>query len=174
MLITLSQFANTKYGILITFIIKIPGESKGCFKNKVTLNKNYHILVPAAATIATNRIGCQQDGKYKHNIEARSRNHCCREKAISITCSECMSVALVIQHAKRMRRIMWPVWICNIFSHYLINGAILGKTLLNIKCVFLLSLQLLSQTFLILRKIQRDIINVCRSSCKVPVILVGF
>jgi hypothetical protein len=42
----------------------------------------------------------------KRNIEARSRNHCCRGKAISITYSECVSVALVIQHAKRMRRII--------------------------------------------------------------------
>ena len=37
-----------------------------------------------------------------------SRNHCCRGKAVcnSSTYSECVSVALVIQHAKRMRRIM--------------------------------------------------------------------
>jgi hypothetical protein len=40
------------------------------------------------------------------NIEARSRNHCCRGKAISITYYECVSVALVIQHAKRMHRIV--------------------------------------------------------------------
>jgi hypothetical protein len=31
------------------------------------------------------------------------------EKAISITYSDCVSVALVIQHAKRMRRIMSSV-----------------------------------------------------------------
>jgi hypothetical protein len=43
---------------------------------------------------------------YKRNIDARSRNHCCRGKAISITHSECVSVALLIQHAKRMRRII--------------------------------------------------------------------
>ena len=35
-------------------------------------------------------------------------------------------------------------------------------------------LQILSQTFLIIRRIQRDIINVLRSSSKVPVVLVGF
>jgi hypothetical protein len=41
---------------------------------------------------------------YKRNNEARSRNHCCCGKAISITYSECLCVcvALVIQHAKRM------------------------------------------------------------------------
>jgi hypothetical protein len=42
------------------------------------------------------------------NIEKRSRDHCCRDKAISIAYSEYVSVALVIQHAKRMRRIILP------------------------------------------------------------------
>jgi hypothetical protein len=68
---------------------------------------------------------------------------------------------------------LWPVWLYNIFPHYLINGTIFGKMLLNIKCVFWFYLQLLSETFVIVRRIQRDIIiNVHRSSCKVPVILV--
>ena len=40
------------------------------------------------------------------NMETRSRNHCCRGKAISITNSGCVAVALVIQHAMRMRRII--------------------------------------------------------------------
>jgi hypothetical protein len=40
---------------------------------------------------------------YIRDIEARSRNHCYRGKAISITYSECVSVAQVIQHAVRMR-----------------------------------------------------------------------
>jgi hypothetical protein len=42
----------------------------------------------------------------KLNNEARSRNHCCRGKEISITYSECVSVPIVTQHAKRMRRII--------------------------------------------------------------------
>ena len=43
------------------------------------------------------------------------------------------------------------------------------------KSAFSVSLQLLSETFLILRRILRDItINVHRSSCKVPVSLVRF
>jgi hypothetical protein len=49
---------------------------------------------------------------YKRNIEARSRNHCCRGKAISITYSECVSVALVIQHAKRMRCFILSSVVC--------------------------------------------------------------
>ena len=43
---------------------------------------------------------------YKHTIRARSRNHLCSGKATSITYFECVSVALVIQNAMRMRRII--------------------------------------------------------------------
>jgi hypothetical protein len=76
----------------------------------------------------------------------------------------------------RMRHIILSPVACPappyFFSRYLINGTIFGKKLLNIKCVFWLYLQILSQTFLILRTIQRDtVINVYKSSCKVPVIL---
>jgi len=38
------------------------------------------------------------------------------------------------------------------FPHYLINTMIFRKKLLNIKCVCCFSLQLLSETFLILRR----------------------
>jgi hypothetical protein len=70
---------------------------------------------------------------------------------------------------------LWPVWLYHIFLHYLINGTIFRKMLLNIKCVFLFPLQLLSEIFLILRRIQRDvIINVHTSSCKVPLLLSDF
>jgi hypothetical protein len=57
------------------------------------------------------------------------------------------------------------------FSRCLINDTTFGKKLLNIKCIFLFFLQLLSETFLILRRIDRDV-NVLKSPCKVPVILV--
>ena len=40
------------------------------------------------------------------NIKARSRSHCYGGKVISITYSKCVSVALVIQYATRMRRIV--------------------------------------------------------------------
>ena len=62
------------------------------------------------------------------------------------------------------------------FLHYLINGTIFGKKkLLNVKSVFWFSLQLfLSETFLAVRRTERDVIkNVHWSSCKVSVILVS-
>jgi len=43
---------------------------------------------------------------YRSRIEMRSRNHSCNGKTIIVIYSECESVALVIQHAKRMRRIV--------------------------------------------------------------------
>jgi len=43
---------------------------------------------------------------YKHNLEARSRNHGCRGKAINITYSECVFVAVVFRYAMRMRPII--------------------------------------------------------------------
>jgi len=39
----------------------------------------------------------------KRKIEAPACDKCCRAKTINITYSECMPVALVIQHAIRMR-----------------------------------------------------------------------
>jgi hypothetical protein len=52
---------------------------------------------------------------------------------------------------------LWPAQFHNIFPHYLINNINFGKSLLNIKCVF--SIQILSETFLILTRIKRDMIK---------------
>jgi hypothetical protein len=56
---------------------------------------------------------------------------------------------------------LWPDQLYNIFPRYLINGTIFGKKLFNTKCVFQISLKLLSETFLILRRTERDIIKKC-------------
>ena len=53
---------------------------------------------------------------------------------------------------------LWPAQLYNNFPHYPINGTIFGRKLLNSKCVFWFSLQLLSETFLILRRTERDMI----------------
>ena len=42
----------------------------------------------------------------QRNIRARSCNHCCSGKAISMTYSECVFVALGVQNAMRMRQII--------------------------------------------------------------------
>ena len=64
---------------------------------------------------------------------------------------------------------------CTMFSALSHKWHTFQKNLLNIKFVFLFFLQLLSETFLILRSIERDsIINVPRSPWRVPVVVVRF
>ena len=96
----------------------------------------------------------------------------------------CLSVcilALVVRHANSIFsapysiRHPWPARLYNIFPPYLTNDTTKNKKLLHIKCVFWFCLQLVSQTFPVLRIIQGDIlINVHRYSCNVRVILVRF
>jgi hypothetical protein len=88
-----------------------------------------------------------------------------------------VSVALVIQHAKRMRHIILSsvaylaVPYFSTLSH---KRHDFRKNVIEHK-MFLFSLQLLSGTFLIIRRLERHItINVHRSSCKISVILVRF
>jgi hypothetical protein len=63
------------------------------------------------------------------NAEALYFNHCCTGKAISITYSECVFVALVIQHAMRIRHIFTCGLCCStiFFTHYLTDGKTLEK-----------------------------------------------
>jgi len=70
---------------------------------------------------------------------------------------------------------MWPIRFHNAFTHYLIKKKshnFRGKKVTENKiCVLIFSTNL-SETFLILRRTERDMIkNVYRSSCEVPVIL---
>ena len=51
-------------------------------------------------------VNLQNKKIYKRNIEARSLNHSFSGKTMSITYSECVYVALGVQLAMRMRRIM--------------------------------------------------------------------
>jgi hypothetical protein len=59
----------------------------------------------------------------QRNIEARSCSHCCSGKAVRITYSESVFVALDIQHAMRMRHVTlsslrWPaLQFCPTLSH---------------------------------------------------------
>jgi hypothetical protein len=91
------------------------------------------------------------------------------------TIQVCVIVVLDIQHAMSMGLfVMCPALLYEHFPHFQINGTYYGKKSLNIKCVFWFSLHFLSEIFLIQRRTERDIINIYWSSCKIPVILVGF
>ena len=64
----------------------------------------------------------QQKERHRNN-ETHSRNHCCRAKAIRISNSECVFVALNIQNSKRIALFhhLWHVWLHHIFPQYLIK-----------------------------------------------------
>jgi len=71
---------------------------------------------------------------------------------MSITQPVCGFVALGIQHAMRKHHIvLWPSPLYNIFPLHFTNDTILEKKFLNTKCVFRVPLQLLPETFFLLR-----------------------
>jgi hypothetical protein len=81
----------------------------------------------------------------------------------STTYYEFVSVALLIQYATRMRRIVLSSAACRTLLYfstlYYKRHHFPKQTLLNIGFVFWFSPQILSTKFLILRRIQRDIIT---------------
>jgi hypothetical protein len=124
-----------------------------------------------------------------------SRNSCCIGKTKSITYLLSVCVLACVGVGAWTRVSVWrmcsltypacnwlqychlrPLWLHQIFLHFLTDGAILEKKkFLDMKCVFWIFVQLLPKIFLILRRIRRNIvINVKTSLCKVPVILVRF
>jgi len=76
--------------------------------------------------------------------EARSCNHCCSGKEISITYSECVFVALFIQHVMCVPLVVLSYLVClvlpHFFPHYFIKGIIfLGGDLEYKMCVLIFS-----------------------------------
>jgi len=145
-----------------------------------TWERKYRLLPKRYVLIKSQRwTEFQQDRQctYKYNVTLRLAHativaaekqvYIFRERVCSHRYPACKA------HARYCH--LWPLRHYSIFPHYPINGMIFGKKLLNTKCVFWFSLQVLSETFLVLRRIQRDMIkNVCWYSCKVTVILLRF
>jgi len=92
----------------------------------------------------------------QRNTEAPSCNNCWTRKTIIFHILKCIcrrSYPACNEHAPYCY--LWPARLYNIFPHYLTNGTIFGKPLLNTICVFWFYLQILSTTFLILRRTER-------------------
>ena len=140
--------------------------------------------------------GLFQDRHCKYNvIVQRSRNHSCRGKTISVTCSECVSVALVTHHAKRKRHFIFPYltcldlpYFCTIsYKRHDFSGGVGGGMIEHKMCVLIFSATFVrnishskknsaryyhkcTEVFM-----QQDIIiHIHMSSCQVPTITVRF
>ena len=117
----------------------------------------------------SNKVRTRQTMYVRRNIEAHSCNHFCSGKAISSLVSS-IQRACVILSLVALSALQYFFFTLSHKRQYFRK-----KTLLNIKCVFRCSLQILSETFLILRRNERDMIkNVNWSSCTVNFILYRF
>jgi len=83
---------------------------------------------------------------YMGNIEALSRNHCCRDNKWHIfwVCVCSLSYLAWKNACAILYCHLWPGPLYHILPYYLIKIKIFEKKLLNTKCVFWFSLQLLS------------------------------
>ena len=94
-------------------------------------------------TSVTNSSKRDLNKMYKRNNEGLSHYYCCSGKTLIITYSGCVSVALVIQHAMRMHRIIFTS-VASLavpgFSTLSQNGTIFGNKLWNIKYGYSFSL----------------------------------
>jgi hypothetical protein len=93
------------------------------FKTKI--NETDVLQHPNRCTAASKQMYCsiqteKQDRRrmYKRNVELCTQISCFHGKSISISYSECVSVALVSHRATRMRRIILSSVACLALSHF--------------------------------------------------------
>jgi hypothetical protein len=107
-------------------------------------------------------------------MEALSRNDCCSGKTKIIAYSECVSVTLSIQDTLRVHHIVISCVAVRYLSPLSYKRHDFQKTVTEHKMCLISSRIFFSGPWLILNTTERDNVNVLRSSCKVPVILVIF
>jgi hypothetical protein len=91
------------------------------------------------------------------------------------TVCACPRVVLLISHKTHCHIAICGVSGSTTIFDITINGAVLGRKLLDMKFMFWFYLQHLFEILLTLRRIQRNIvINVKSSSCKISINVVGF
>jgi hypothetical protein len=131
-------------------------------------NFTYHFLrlnyIPNNLYPRTQAIKTAFKQKNIHFLMAFFSNKCVC--ALALVMSACKSQLFYAALHYRV----WSVWYNQIFSHYLINGIIFEKKSYWTWNVFWVSLQILTETFLLLRRNERDLIKktVHWSSCEVP------
>ena len=85
---------------------------------------------------------------YIREIQVRSRNHCFREKAISIKYSVCVFVTSLTQHAMRMRHTAICCLPRSTFSHIIsqtVRFSEKRKVIVHKMCVFIFSICILDK-----------------------------
>ena len=138
----------------------------GCSKINIC-----RLEIPAACVEMLWYFRLTEEARKARNSEARSSAHFCSGEAVlHIVCVCSLSYPACKAHAPHCH--LWPLapaYFCS--SSY--KRYDFRKKLLNITCVFLFSLQVLIEPFLILRRIQGDI-NARTYSYKYPLFLSAF
>ena len=108
-------------------------------------------------------------------MQGRSRNFCCRTKPINIAYSECVSVALVIQRAICISRIVicGPSGSTFFFQHHIIIGKNKRRNWIRM-CNLIFSTDFVCNISHSKNNSASFITDVHRSVCKVPLFLIYF
>ena len=100
-----------------TFTFARNGQEDHNWNSRLCIQYAYSIGVQIYNVLSC--LECTRKAMYiSGNTEALSCDHYCSGRATVIACSKCVFVALVIQHAKRMRPIILSRLACPAVSHF--------------------------------------------------------